>query len=164
MRGYISQLEQRLHRADLDAELRIIRSNGGLATPSVVAKMPALTLLSGPAAGVLGGAWTGELSQRKRLITFDVGGTSANIGVVTDGQFSGATARDTWVAGYPVLIPMIDIHTIGAGGGSIAHIDAGGVKLAESLVELCKTTNKYKTYRPPERKAFSGIFERFGSG
>ena len=126
MRGYISQLEQRLRRAGLDAELRIIRSNGGLATPSVVTEKPALTLLSGPAAGVLGGAWTGRLSQRKRLITFDVGGTSADIGVVTDGQFSEATARDTWVAGYPVLIPMIDIHTIGAGGGSIAYIDAGG--------------------------------------
>ena len=126
VRGYISQLEQRLHGAGLDADLRIIRSNGGLATPSVVTEKPALTLLSGPAAGVLGGAWTGELSQRKRLITFDVGGTSADIGVVTDGQFSEATARDTWVAGYPVLIPMIDIHTIGAGGGSIAHIDAGG--------------------------------------
>ena len=126
VRGYISQLEQRLRGAGLDAELRIIRSNGGLATPSVVAEKPALILLSGPAAGVLGGAWTGGLSQRKRLITFDVGGTSADIGVVTDGQFSEATARDTWVAGYPVLIPMIDIHTIGAGGGSIAYIDAGG--------------------------------------
>ena len=123
---YVSQLEQRLHSAGIGAELRIIRSNGGLATPRVVAQKPALTLLSGPAAGVLGGAWTGERSQRTRLITFDVGGTSADIGVVTDGQFSEATARDTWIAGYPVLVPMIDIHTIGAGGGSIAHIDPGG--------------------------------------
>ena len=117
---YISRLEQRLRRAGLGAELRVIRSNGGLATPRVVAQKPALTLLSGPAAGVLGGAWTGERAQRSRLITFDVGGTSADIGVVTDGQFSEATARDTWIAGYPVLVPMIDIHTIGAGGGSIA--------------------------------------------
>ena len=123
---YISQLEQRLRHAGIGAELRIIRSNGGLATPRVVAQKPALTLLSGPAAGVLGGAWTGERSQRRRLITFDVGGTSADIGVVTDGQFSEATARDTWIAGYPLLVPMIDIHTIGAGGGSIAHTDPGG--------------------------------------
>jgi len=123
---YVSQLGQRLRSAGIRAELRIIRSNGGLATPRVVAQKPALTLLSGPAAGVLGGAWTGERSQRTRLITFDVGGTSADIGVITDGQFSEATARDTWIAGYPVLIPMIDIHTIGAGGGSIAHIDPGG--------------------------------------
>ena len=126
LQGYISQLEQRLHTTGIGAELRIIRSNGGLATPGVIAQKPALTLLSGPAAGVLGGAWTGERSHRPRLITFDVGGTSADIGVVTDGQFSEATARDTWIAGYPVLIPMIDIHTIGAGGGSIAHIDPGG--------------------------------------
>ena len=126
VQGYISQLEQRLRTTGIRAELRIIRSNGGLATPRVIAQKPALTLLSGPAAGVLGGAWTGERSQRSRLITFDVGGTSADIGVVTDGQFSEATARDTWIAGYPVLVPMIDIHTIGAGGGSIAHIDPGG--------------------------------------
>ena len=126
VQGYISQLEQRLRTTGIRAELRIIRSNGGLATPQVIAQKPALTLLSGPAAGVLGGAWTGERSQRSRLITFDVGGTSADIGVVTDGQFSEATARDTWIAGYPVLVPMIDIHTIGAGGGSIAHIDPGG--------------------------------------
>jgi N-methylhydantoinase A len=75
---------------------------------------------------VLGGAWTGALSGRRRLITFDVGGTSADIGLVVDGTFSEATARDTWIAGYPVIVPMIDIHTIGAGGGSIAHVDPGG--------------------------------------
>ncbi len=126
VQGYIVQLAQRLRATGLRAGLRIMRSNGGLATPRLVAQKPALTLLSGPAAGVLGGAWTGERSQRSRLITFDVGGTSADVGVVTDGQFSEATARDTWIAGYPVLIPMIDIHTIGAGGGSIAHIDPGG--------------------------------------
>jgi N-methylhydantoinase A len=75
---------------------------------------------------VLGGAWAGALSERSRLITFDVGGTSADIGIVVDGRYSEATARDTWIAGYPVLVPMIDIHTIGAGGGSIAWIDQGG--------------------------------------
>ena len=85
-----------------------------------------VTLLSGPAAGVLGGRWSGELSGRRRLITFDMGGTSADIGIVDEGRFAEATARDTWIAGYPVLVSMIDIHTIGAGGGSIARIDQGG--------------------------------------
>jgi len=103
-----------------------MRSNGGVATPAMVAEKPVLTLLSGPAAGVLGGAWCGALSRYSRLITFDMGGTSADIGVVTNGTFSEATARDTWIAGYPAMVPMIDIHTIGAGGGSIATIDAGG--------------------------------------
>jgi N-methylhydantoinase A len=82
--------------------------------------------MSGPAAGVLGGAWSGALSQRGNLITFDIGGTSADIGVVTSGRFGEASARDTWIAGYPVIVPMIDIHTIGAGGGSIAYVDSGG--------------------------------------
>ena len=83
-------------------------------------------MLSGPAAGVLGGAVCGELSGRSNFITFDVGGTSADIGVTNEGRFSEASARDTSIAGYPVLVPMIDIHTIGAGGGSVAHIDTGG--------------------------------------
>jgi N-methylhydantoinase A/oxoprolinase/acetone carboxylase beta subunit len=60
------------------------------------------------------------------VITFDVGGTSADIGIVVDGRFAEATARDTWIGGYPVLTPMIDIHTIGAGGGSIAYVDNAG--------------------------------------
>ena len=124
--SYITLLEQRLRRTGLKADLHIMRSNGGVATPAMVAEKPVLTLLSGPAAGVLGGAWSGALSQRPRLITFDMGGTSADIGVVTNGTFSEATARDTWIAGYPAMAPMIDIHTIGAGGGSIATIDAGG--------------------------------------
>lgn len=123
---YITLLEQRLRRTGLQADLHIMRSNGGVATPAMVAEKPVLTLLSGPAAGVLGGAWSGALSQRPRLITFDMGGTSADIGVVTNRAFSEATARDTWIAGYPAMVPMIDIHTIGAGGGSIATIDAGG--------------------------------------
>src|SRR5208282_6795407 len=101
-------------------------SNGGVSTPATVARIPVSTLLSGPTAGVLGGAWSGALSQRDRLITFDVGGTSADIGIVVDGRFAEATARDTWIGGFPVLAPMIDIHTIGAGGGSIAYVDEGG--------------------------------------
>lgn len=123
---YITILEQRLRESGLRAGLHIMRSNGGVATPTLVAEKPVLTLLSGPAAGVLGGAWSGALSQYPRLITFDMGGTSADIGVVTHGTFGEATARDTWIAGYPAMVPMIDIHTIGAGGGSIARIDAGG--------------------------------------
>ena len=101
-------------------------SNGGVATPAMVAERPVLTLLSGPAAGVIGGDWAGGLSGRRNLITFDVGGTSADIGIVTEGGFGEATARDTWIAGFPVMVPMIDVHTIGAGGGSIAFVDQAG--------------------------------------
>jgi N-methylhydantoinase A len=126
VRDYVGQLGKAMSTAGLKAELRIMRSNGGLATPQTIADLPILTLLSGPAAGVLGGAWSGTLSGRRNLITFDIGGTSADIGVVTDGRFNESSARDTWVGGYPVIVPMIDIHTIGAGGGSIAHVDTGG--------------------------------------
>ncbi|MBO0736387.1 MAG: hydantoinase/oxoprolinase family protein [Alphaproteobacteria bacterium] len=126
LKAYVERLDRGLGEAGLAADLHVMCSNGGVATASTVAKSPVLTLLSGPAAGVLGGAWSGGLSDRRDLITFDVGGTSADIGIAVDGRFAEATARDTWIGGFPLLAPMIDIHTIGAGGGSIAYIDEGG--------------------------------------
>jgi N-methylhydantoinase A len=126
LRDYVRRLERSLCNEGFATDLHVMCSNGGVATPATVAKIPVATLLSGPAAGVLGGAWSGALSGRDRLITFDVGGTSADIGIVIDGRFAEAAARDTWIGGYPVLAPMIDIHTIGAGGGSIAHVDGAG--------------------------------------
>jgi N-methylhydantoinase A len=126
VRNYVRQLDEAIRNAGMRAELRIMRSNGGVATPATITEYPVLTLLSGPAAGVLGGAVAGALSDRRNLITFDVGGTSADIGVTNEGHFSEASARDTRIAGYPVLVPMIDIHTIGAGGGSVAYLDQGG--------------------------------------
>jgi N-methylhydantoinase A/oxoprolinase/acetone carboxylase beta subunit len=125
VRTYVRELESALAANGFQADLHVMGSNGGVATGAMVSERPVLTLLSGPAAGVLGGAMSGERAGRRRLITFDVGGTSADIGLVVDGQFAEATARDTWIGGYPVMAPMIDIHTIGAGGGSIAHLDAG---------------------------------------
>jgi N-methylhydantoinase A len=110
----------------MPGKLHVMMSNGGVAAVDTAARKPVTLLLSGPAAGVLGGLWAGETTGRQRLITFDVGGTSADIGIVTERGISEASARDTWVAGYPLLVPMIDIHTIGAGGGSIAYVDDGG--------------------------------------
>jgi N-methylhydantoinase A/oxoprolinase/acetone carboxylase beta subunit len=126
LKDYVGRLDRGLGAAGFAADLHVMCSNGGVATAATVAQNPVLTLLSGPAAGVLGGAWSGALSGRKQLITFDVGGTSADIGIAIDGRFAEATARDTWIGGFPVLAPMIDIHTIGAGGGSIAYVDEGG--------------------------------------
>ena len=126
VRNYVTRLESEIGASGFKADLRIMASNGGVATPSMVAERPVLTLLSGPAAGVIGGDWAGGLSGRRNLITFDIGGTSADIGIVTQGGFGEATARDTWIAGFPVLVPMIDVHTIGAGGGSIAFVDQAG--------------------------------------
>ncbi len=126
MRGYVGRLETTLRDAGLRSELRVMASNGGVATPAMVSEKPAMTLLSGLAAGVLGGAWIGALSGRRKLVTFDIGGTSADIGIVVEGRFAETDARSTSIAGFPLLLPMIDIHTIGAGGGSIAYIDHGG--------------------------------------
>ncbi|HSS86779.1 MAG TPA: hydantoinase/oxoprolinase family protein, partial [Reyranella sp.] len=126
VRNYVTRLESEIEASGFKADLRIMASNGGVATPAMVAERPVLTLLSGPAAGVIGGDWAGGLSGRRNLITFDVGGTSADIGIVTEGGFGEATARDTWIAGFPVMVPMIDVHTIGAGGGSIAFVDQAG--------------------------------------
>lgn len=123
---YVDNLEQRLKNAGITCDLHIMSSNGGVATAQTVSEKPVLTLLSGPAAGVLGGQWAGNLSNREKLITFDVGGTSADIAILTEDGFGESSSRDTWIAGFPVQIPMIDIHTIGAGGGSIAHVDSGG--------------------------------------
>src|SRR5271168_2676210 len=126
VRSYIDRLASALTAKGVSGDLRIMASNGGVATAGMVADRPALTLLSGLAAGVLGGGWIGELSGRNRLITFDIGGTSADIGIVVDGKYVQTDARSTSIAGFPLLMPMIDIHTIGAGGGSIAHLDRGG--------------------------------------
>ena len=122
---FISNLAQKLKHAGLQCEMHVMTSNGGIATPQTISEKPVYSLLSGLAAGVLGGQWVGRQAKRDNLITFDVGGTSADIGIVTRGAYSEASARDTAIAGFPVMVPMIDVHTIGAGGGSIAYVDAG---------------------------------------
>jgi len=123
---YIAHLDAALRDSGISGDLRIMASNGGVATPKMVTEKPTLTLLSGLAAGVLGGAWIGEQVGRDHLITFDIGGTSADIGLVVDGRLAETDSRSTSIAGFPLLMPMLDIHTIGAGGGSIAHVDRGG--------------------------------------
>jgi N-methylhydantoinase A len=126
VRDYVTHLADGLRGAGFSGEVHIMQSNGGVAPARTVAELPVYTLMSGLAAGVLGGAWIGELTGRGNVITLDIGGTSADIGVVTAGRFGEASARDTYVAGYPILVPMIDLHTIGAGGGSLAHLDRAG--------------------------------------
>ena len=126
---YLERLTEGLHDRGLDGSLRIMMSNGGLSSAAAAAARPVTLLMSGPAAGVLGGQREAALVGRQRLITFDVGGTSADIAITTESGISEASARDTAVAGYPVLVPMIDIHTIGAGGGSIARVDEGAFRV-----------------------------------
>jgi N-methylhydantoinase A len=123
---YLDRLATSLDAEGVGGELHVMMSNGGLASVHTAAERPVSLLLSGPAAGILGGQWAGALADRRRLITFDMGGTSADIGIVTEDGVTEASARDTWVGGYPLLVPMLDVHAIGAGGGSVAYVDEGG--------------------------------------
>ncbi|SFH75142.1 hydantoinase/oxoprolinase family protein [Albimonas pacifica] len=123
---YLRRLETRLKENGIEAIVRIMQSNGGISTIENSAARPIGLLLSGPAGGVMGGRWTGEHCDAANVITIDIGGTSADISVIQDGELRIKNPRDTTVADLPVLAPMIDIDAIGAGGGSIAYVDAGG--------------------------------------
>ena len=123
---YLSNLETALRENGIDAQIRVMQSNGGVTTLAGAAERPVTILMSGPAGGVIGGRWAGDRSEAHNLITVDIGGTSADISVVPDGEVRIMNPRDTQVGGYPILAPMIDLSTIGAGGGSIAYVDEGG--------------------------------------
>jgi len=123
---YLDRLDAALDDEGVAGDLHVMMSSGGVAGVASAAERPVTLLLSGPAAGILGGQWAGALAGRRRLITFDMGGTSADIGIVTEDGIGEASARDTWIGGYPLLVPMLDVHAIGAGGGSIAYVDEGG--------------------------------------
>jgi N-methylhydantoinase A len=120
MKGYITYLEENLDNED---KLRVMQSNGGVISTDTVKKEPVRTILSGPAGGVVGALKIGKLSGFDRLITFDMGGTSTDVSLI-DGKLSISTESE--IEDFPIKVPMIDIHTVGAGGGSIAYIDKGG--------------------------------------
>ncbi|HEY3971817.1 MAG TPA: hydantoinase/oxoprolinase family protein [Candidatus Sulfotelmatobacter sp.] len=102
----------------------VMQSSGGITALSAAAREPVRTVLSGPAGGVVGAAATARASGFERIIAFDMGGTSTDVSLV-EGEIK--TATDAQVAGLPVSVPMLDIHTVGAGGGSLARFDAAGV-------------------------------------
>lgn len=123
---YLNNLERQLKENGIDADLRIIQSNGGLATVDSCCEKPVNILMSGPAGGVIGGSFFADLDSEKNIITVDIGGTSADISTLAEGDIKIMNPRDSYVAGHPVMVPMIDLITIGAGGGSIAYIDEAG--------------------------------------
>lgn len=125
---YVQRLEERTRSAGVAVPPKVIQSNGGLVSPRGVAEKPVTTLLSGPSAGVIAAIYTAAAAGIKDLITFDMGGTSTDVCLIRGGQASTASERE--VAGYPVRIPSVNVHTVGAGGGSIASVDAaGGLKV-----------------------------------
>jgi N-methylhydantoinase A len=124
MQNYLDRLRTRLAEVGLKVEPLTFHSNGGLMPLKTVERLPVLTCLSGPAAGVVGSTVIGAAAGVSEIITFDVGGTSTDVSLITGGRPSFTSNR--LVAGYPVKMPMLDIHVVGAGGGSIARLDDVG--------------------------------------
>ncbi len=122
--GYIRRLEERLRENGVAAGLHVMQSSGGLMTAGTTRERPVNTILSGPVGGVVGGTFFGLSAGYRDLVTFDMGGTSCDVATVVGGEPGRTHLKE--VEGYPLRTPMVDIETIGAGGGSIARVDVGG--------------------------------------
>lgn len=118
--GYLHRLTQ----AVAPARVSVMQSSGGTIAAELAGQEAVNMLLSGPAGGMAGAKYMGDCAQRPRLLTFDMGGTSTDVALI-DGDLQLTT--EGRIANYPVAVPMVDMHTIGAGGGSIAWLDAGGM-------------------------------------
>ena len=119
--GYLGRLAAGLP----GAAIAVMQSAGGTLAAAEAARLGAHLLLSGPAGGLAGARFVGEAAGRRRLLTFDMGGTSTDVGLVADGEIR--LTGEGRIGRFPVALPMVDMHTIGAGGGSIARVDAGGM-------------------------------------
>src|ERR1051325_10384113 len=122
MENYLQKLQERAG-SDKQARIFVMQSSGGITALATAAEQPVRTVLSGPAGGIVGAAAVARRSGFDRIITFDMGGTSSDVALI-DGEPS--TTNEADVAGLPVRVPVLDIHTVGAGGGSLARFDAGG--------------------------------------
>ena len=121
---YLEVLSERTAAVVPEAQILLMQSNGGSMTVNAARRSPAQLIYSGPAAGVLACQFVGRMTGRPNVLGFDMGGTSTDISLVYRGEPLMTTEAD--VGGYPVKLPVLDINTIGAGGGSIAWIDSGG--------------------------------------
>jgi N-methylhydantoinase A/oxoprolinase/acetone carboxylase beta subunit len=125
--GYVRRLEDELRSLGVRTGLHLMSSASGVVTAQGAVERPVNLLMSGPVAGVVGGIWVGRQAGFENVITLDVGGTSADIGLSQGGNLRMKHLLDTRVGPYQAMIPMVDVDTIGAGGGSIAYVDGGGI-------------------------------------
>ncbi|MFB6198125.1 MAG: hydantoinase/oxoprolinase family protein, partial [Halobacteriaceae archaeon] len=121
---YIERIDTRIRSRGFEGGLNIMGSSGGVMPAETAKSRPVTTLLSGPAAGVQGATHVANFAGFQDLLTMDMGGTSCDVSLVREGD--PLISTDVEVGPYPVSIPMVDIHTVGSGGGSIARIDEGG--------------------------------------
>lgn len=127
VKNYLRILEKETANRGLDNSLYIMQSNGGVMTSDIAKELPIQTLLSGPVGGAIGSIALAESSGYKNIICADLGGTSFDVSLIINGQPD--VTVETNLEGFPILSPMVNIHTIGAGGGSIAFIEAGGLRV-----------------------------------
>jgi N-methylhydantoinase A len=123
---HVEKLKQKLARERIQANVMLMQSSGGTATTTWAIKRPVTLLMSGPAAGLIAGTKFAELANFENIITVDVGGTTADFGVAPSRELRYKHLLDTRIKGYATMLPMLDMDTIGAGGGSIVYIDSGG--------------------------------------
>jgi N-methylhydantoinase A len=122
--GYLSELGDQLALAGVRAPFQVMQSRGAISGARVVRARPVSTVLSGPAAGVIGGAHAARQAGFEDALTLDIGGTSCDVALVGGGR--PVISTEGRIKTFPLRLPMVDVHTIGAGGGSIASVDAGG--------------------------------------
>lgn len=127
MELYLDRLEQRVTAEFSGGRVDVMQSSGGIIPARVAALEPVRTVLSGPAGGVIGACRVARLAGFERIIGFDMGGTSTDVFLANEAVRGVRLTRESVVAGVPIGVPMLDIHTAGAGGGSIARFDAGGM-------------------------------------
>ena len=120
VQGYVANMERELEQRRIDAHLHILRSDGGLASVEASRKSPVNVLMSGPAGGVAGALWIARQAGYGNLLTLDMGGTSTDVALILDGV--PRKRRETTVGDVTVRAPSLDVRTVGAGGGSIAHV------------------------------------------
>ena len=125
MGSYLSHLEQRVTQQHSGGRVDVMQSSGGIIPARIAAQEPVRTVLSGPAGGVIGACQVARWVGIERIIGIDMGGTSTDVFLAGSAAAGPQRTRESLVAGVPVSVPMLDIHTIGAGGGSIARFDPG---------------------------------------
>ncbi len=123
---YIARLEGELKAQGYGGDLLVMQGNGGTVSARLVGEAPATTVMSGPASGVIAAAYTAKAAGVANLITYDMGGTSSDVALIQDGVPLVSSELELEYA-MPIHVPMVDVHTIGAGGGSLARIDAAGM-------------------------------------
>ncbi|WP_236792977.1 hydantoinase/oxoprolinase family protein [Amycolatopsis sp. GM8] len=127
VRNYLSHLEVRLRDGGLDVPLHVMQSSGGILTADSARARPLQTLLSGPVGGAIAGAELSRISDRPHLIGIDMGGTSFDVSLIVDGEPD--VSAEAHLEGLPMLMSVVNIHTVGAGGGSVAWVEAGGLRV-----------------------------------